>query len=160
MHTKRVTGFILPGADVQSSEENSVVMAFTALPQETRLPLAKAVERLVSMMADGQAQLQTTDRHSGVRGITLINQRLLSATFSTDRVFFQQQQADHHNVDICPDGSILEQTGNLQEEKRLVKQHFSPAAAQVRDSEILRAPRRVWICDEAQQNPKKWRNND
>lgn len=143
VHTKRVTGFILPGADVQSSEENSMVMAFTALPQETRLPLAKAVERLVSMMADGQAQLPTTDRHRGVRAITFINQRLLiSATFSTDRVFFQQQQADHHNVDVCPDGSILEQTGNLQEEKRLVKQQFSPAVAQVRDSEILRAPKK------------------
>lgn len=118
VHTERVTGFIFPGADVQSSEENSMVVAFTALPQETWLPLAKAVERLVSMMTDGQAQLQTRNRHSGVRGITFMNQQLLNVAFSTDRVFFQQQQADHHNVDICPDGSIFEQTGNLQEENR------------------------------------------
>lgn len=51
--------------------------------------------------------------------------------FSTDRVFFQQQQADHHNVDICPDGAVLEKTGNLQKENRLVKQQYSPAEKDV-----------------------------
>lgn len=88
-------------------------------------------------MTDGQAQLQTKDRDNGVWGIPFVSQRLSSEVFSTDRVFFQQQQADHHNVDICPDGAVLEKTGNLQKENRLVKQQYSPAAVQVRDSEIL-----------------------
>lgn len=88
------------------------------------------------MMTDGQAQLQTKDRDNGVRGINLVNPRMSSERFSTDRVFFQQQQADHHNVDIRPNGAILEKTGNLQKESRLVKPQ-SPAAVQVRDSENL-----------------------
>lgn len=83
-------------------------MAFTALPQETWLPLAKAVERLVGMMADGQSQLQTKDRDNRVRGTASINQRMSGQMFSTDRVFLQQQQANHHNVDVSPDGAILE----------------------------------------------------
>lgn len=57
--------------------------------------------------------------------------------FSTDRVFFQQQQADHHNVDVCPNGAILEKTGNLQKESHLVKQQYSPAVVQVRESEVF-----------------------
>lgn len=74
------------------------------------------------MMTDGQAQLQTKDREHGVRGITWVNPRMSSEGCSTDRVFFQQQQADHHNVDVRPDGAILEKTGNLQKESGLVKQ--------------------------------------
>lgn len=50
----------------------------------------------------------------GVRGR---KQRRSGEAFSTDRVFFQQQQADHHDVDVCPDGAVLEKAGNLQEEK-------------------------------------------
>lgn len=56
--TQGVTGFIFPGTDIQSSEENSVVMPFTPLTHQTRLPLTETVERLVSMMIDGQAQLE------------------------------------------------------------------------------------------------------
>lgn len=88
-------------------------------------------------MTDGQAQLQTTDRHNGVRGITLNNQQMSCEVFSTDRVFLQQQQADHHDVDICPDSAVFEKTGNLQKESCLVKQQYWPALVQLRDSEIL-----------------------
>lgn len=89
------------------------------------------------MVADGQAQLQTKDRDNWLRGITLINQWMRREMFSTDRVFFQQQQADHDNVDICPDGAILEKTGNLQKKSCLVKLQYSPVVVQVSDSEIL-----------------------
>lgn len=60
--TQSVTGLVLPGADVQSSEEDSMVMPFTTFPHQTRLPLTETVEGLVGMVIDGQAQLEMERR--------------------------------------------------------------------------------------------------
>lgn len=60
--TQSVTGLVLPGTDVQSSEENSMVMPFTTFPHQTRLPLTETVQGLVGMVIDGQAQLETDRR--------------------------------------------------------------------------------------------------
>lgn len=60
--TQSVTGLVLPGADVQSSEEDSMVMPFTTFPHQTRLPLTETVEGLVGMVIDGQTQLEMERR--------------------------------------------------------------------------------------------------
>lgn len=56
--TQSVTGLIFPGADVQASEKDSVVVPFAALPHQTRLPLTETVEGLISVMIYGQTQLE------------------------------------------------------------------------------------------------------
>lgn len=56
--TEGVAGLVLPGADVQPGQENSVVVSFPAFPHQAGLPLTEAVEGLVGVMVDGQTQLE------------------------------------------------------------------------------------------------------
>lgn len=42
--TQRVTGLVLPGADVESSEEDGMIVPLACLVHQTGLPLAEAVQ--------------------------------------------------------------------------------------------------------------------
>lgn len=55
--TQSVTGLIFPGADVQASEKDGVVVPLAALPHQTRLPLTETVEGLIGVMIYGQTEL-------------------------------------------------------------------------------------------------------
>lgn len=57
--TQGVTWLVLPRADVQAGEKHSMVVA---LSDQARLPLAETVERLVSVVVDGQAELGRRQR--------------------------------------------------------------------------------------------------
>lgn len=56
--TQGVTGLVFPGADVQPGEKDSMVMPFTPLPHQSRLPLTETIEGLVSVMIYCQTQLE------------------------------------------------------------------------------------------------------
>lgn len=51
-HTQSVTRFILPGADVQSREQDGVVVALTFSAAQSRLPVAEAIQRVICMVVD------------------------------------------------------------------------------------------------------------
>lgn len=56
--TESITGFVLPGADVESCEEDGVVVV-AALPASQRgLPVAETVQCVVRMVVDHQAILR------------------------------------------------------------------------------------------------------
>lgn len=57
IRTKSVTGFVLPGADVESREEDGVVVVSALPPSQGGLPVAEAVEGVVCMVVDRQAVL-------------------------------------------------------------------------------------------------------
>lgn len=55
--TEGVTGFVLPGADVESREEDGVVVVASLPASQGRLPVAEAVQCVVCMVVDHQAIL-------------------------------------------------------------------------------------------------------
>lgn len=55
--TKSVTGFILPGADVESCEQDGVVVVSALSAAQSGLPVAEAVQRVICMVVDHQAVL-------------------------------------------------------------------------------------------------------
>ena len=55
--TQSVTGFVLPGADVESCEEDGVVVVSALSASQSRLPVAEAVQCVVCMVVDHQAVL-------------------------------------------------------------------------------------------------------
>lgn len=55
--TESVTGFVLPGADVESREEDGVVVVSALPTSQGGLPAAEAVQRVVCMVVDRQAVL-------------------------------------------------------------------------------------------------------
>lgn len=55
--TQGVTRFILPGADVQPRQQYCMVVPLAIFTYEAWLPLAEAVEGLVCVVVDRQAQL-------------------------------------------------------------------------------------------------------
>lgn len=55
--TKSVTGFILPRADVESREEDGVVVVSALPASQGGLPVAEAVQCVVCMVVDHQAIL-------------------------------------------------------------------------------------------------------
>lgn len=57
LRTKSVTRFVLPGADVESREEDGVVVVSALSTSQGGLPVAEAVQRVVCMVVDYQAVL-------------------------------------------------------------------------------------------------------
>jgi hypothetical protein len=56
--TERVTGVVLPGADVQAGEQDGVVVAPPPPAPQARLPLAEAVQGVVGVVVDHQTVLE------------------------------------------------------------------------------------------------------
>lgn len=55
--TESVAGFVLPGADVESCEEDGVVVVSALSASQSGLPVAEAVQCVVCMVVDHQAIL-------------------------------------------------------------------------------------------------------
>lgn len=57
IRTESVTGFVLPGADVESCEEDGMVVVSALPTSQGGLPVAETVQRVVCMVVDHQAVL-------------------------------------------------------------------------------------------------------
>lgn len=60
--TQCVTWFVLPWADIEACEENSVIVSLGIFTHQPWLPLTETVQGLISMVRDGETQLIQTAR--------------------------------------------------------------------------------------------------